>query len=232
MNYDRKYFEERTGTYAGYTFEQVYPYMRTMAECLVKSHNPKRVLDVGCAKGFLVEAFQDIGVDAIGVDISKYVARKRATDQLVLMDATNIGFKPETFDLIVSLELIEHLDNPETFIHETERILKPRGHLFITTPTLMGHKKDYDPTHKSVLPEKEWMNLFEGYTRLYDNEIEVRRAVAELYAKNSPSSLIGDVLNQVGLRQKAILLNELLIRPRYQYFFSFRKENENKAKHM
>ena len=45
---------------------------RATAEFIEKTIQPGRVLDAGCAKGFLVEALRDRGIEAFGVDISEY----------------------------------------------------------------------------------------------------------------------------------------------------------------
>ena len=44
----------------------------TIADQVVAEIKPRRVLDVGCAKGFLVEALRDRGVEAFGIDVSEY----------------------------------------------------------------------------------------------------------------------------------------------------------------
>src|SRR5437867_12330579 len=45
---------------------------RAMAESIDRTIKPKRVLDAGCAKGFLVESLRDRGIEAFGIDISEY----------------------------------------------------------------------------------------------------------------------------------------------------------------
>ncbi len=49
-------------------------------------------------------------------------------------DATRLSFVDESFDGIYSVEVIEHVANPEEFIREGLRVLKPGGTLFFTTP--------------------------------------------------------------------------------------------------
>ena len=166
--YFSKYYDDE------YTFEYHYPIMKAIANALVKICKPQKVLDIGCAKGFLVKAFQDIGVDAIGVDVSSYAIKHGISSNLILADATSLCFKSNTFDLVVSLHTIEHLHNPEKLIAEAKRVLKPGGYLFIVTPTPEGEKrrKVPDPTHVSVYSEKEWMKFFDGFERLSDKEKE------------------------------------------------------------
>ena len=52
--------------------------MEATAKALVRVLKPQsqKVLEIGCAKGFLVKAFQDMGIDAIGIDISSYAIKR------------------------------------------------------------------------------------------------------------------------------------------------------------
>jgi len=85
------------------------------ADGIMSRFRPRTVLDVGCAKGFMVEALRDRGVEAWGIDVSNYaisavaphvapyVAVASATDPL----PENF---PDRFDLVISLECLEHID--------------------------------------------------------------------------------------------------------------------------
>jgi len=54
-----------------------------------------------------------------------------------------------------------------------------------------------DPTHVTILSEKEWVRIFEdyGFVRLRDKERDVRQKIALYYASKQPSSTLGKVLN-------------------------------------
>lgn len=122
----------------------------------------KEALDVGCAYGFVVELLKELGYEAYGVDISKFaVAKERGA---ILGDAENLPFKRSSFDLITCFETIEHLRNPELFLEECHRILKPSGVLIVSTPvpgpssTLM-HLLTREPSrfHPSIRPVGQWL---------------------------------------------------------------------------
>ncbi len=51
-----------------------------IAESIVRSLNPRTVLDIGCAMGFLAEAFRQRGVQAYGIDISEYAINQIVKD--------------------------------------------------------------------------------------------------------------------------------------------------------
>jgi len=93
--------------------------------------NAKRLLDLGCGNGYAVNAWRSRGVQAVGVDISRYrlarwVAEHRDRRLLILADARNLPFRPETFDAVISSGMIEHIGvqehaNPYTVIAEADQ---------------------------------------------------------------------------------------------------------------
>ena len=54
--------------------------------------------------------------------------------QLVAADAEQLAFAPNSFDVILALEILEHLWNPHDFLDEAYRVLKANGHLIIEVP--------------------------------------------------------------------------------------------------
>jgi 2-polyprenyl-3-methyl-5-hydroxy-6-metoxy-1,4-benzoquinol methylase len=71
----------------------------------------KKVLDVGCAKGFLVEDLRSLGVDAFGIDISSYAISKAnlgVSSYLELVDVRNKlqDYKDKEFELLISMNFL------------------------------------------------------------------------------------------------------------------------------
>lgn len=114
---------------------------------IISRYPHKRILDVGCAgmpgetdilsgnwlHGFIVSQFPESEV--IGIDINKEAVEilKERGYNVELMDAENFNFEKK-FDVIVAAELIEHLNNPGTFMSSCARNLKDGGVLIISTP--------------------------------------------------------------------------------------------------
>jgi SAM-dependent methyltransferase len=117
----------------------------------------KRLLDLGCGNGYAVSAWRSFGVQAVGVDISRYrlarwVAEHRERRLLVLADARHLPFRPETFDAVISSGMIEHVGvmesaNPYTVsaeadqdesrarvVQELSRIVRARGISYLDFP--------------------------------------------------------------------------------------------------
>lgn len=84
-----------------------------------------RVLDVGCAKGFLVHDLRVLGIDAVGVDVSPYAiehAHPPARAFVSVADAAALPFEEASFDLVLSINTLHNLRLPEL-----ERALREIG---------------------------------------------------------------------------------------------------------
>jgi len=105
-----------------------------------EGHKP-RVLDVGCATGALLAALRDKGWDPQGVEISAAQASYGATHHGLPIFAGTLesaAFPAASFDLVHASHLIEHLNDPASFIDEAARVLEPGGILALTTPNADG----------------------------------------------------------------------------------------------
>lgn len=106
---------------------------------LLGSHDlrGKRLLDVGSGTGWFSEAAVARGASVVSLDIgTRLLARARARSGSVPVggDACALPFLPNTFDVVVSSECIEHTLDPLRALREMTRVLAPRGVLVVTTP--------------------------------------------------------------------------------------------------
>lgn len=98
-----------------------------------------KVLDVGCATGFFLEAAQEHGWDVYGVELSRYAARlaqKKFGGRVFNGTLEEAGFADNEFDLVALSDLLEHIPDPLHFLGEVWRILKPGGMAMIVTPNV------------------------------------------------------------------------------------------------
>ena len=102
--------------------------------------NTRKVLDIGCATGAMLEHLRGNGWQVTGVEISpcaQYAQKERNLDvRNIPLEENN--FPAKSFDAVLASHLIEHLNDPKTFLLEVHRILKDGGKLFITTPNISG----------------------------------------------------------------------------------------------
>jgi len=158
--YDANYYQTGCGPF---------PYNRTephwthffggIATRLIEVLKPRRVLDAGCALGFLVEAFWDRGVEAWGIDISPFAIENVRRDMRDYCRVGSISQDIEgTYDLITCIEVLEHMresdaqDAIRAMCNATDTIL------FSSTPT------DFkEPTHFNIRPLLYWMTSFQQH---------------------------------------------------------------------
>jgi 2-polyprenyl-3-methyl-5-hydroxy-6-metoxy-1,4-benzoquinol methylase len=103
-----------------------------------------KMLDVGCGLGHFCRYLRAKCVDAEiwGIDFSPWAIRhaKKLAEQIgakiqfVVGEALDLPFQDNFFDIVVAMEILEHLSEPEKFMEEAKRVLKPGGRIFFTTP--------------------------------------------------------------------------------------------------
>lgn len=114
----------------------------------------QRVADVGCGSQELRYGAEERGIEYEGFDI----------------EDGNFDFDPipaqaEAFDLLVSLALVEHLHNPDNFMREAMRVLKPGGFLYLSTPNWRYSSKTFynNPAHVQPYSDVSLLILMSTY---------------------------------------------------------------------
>jgi len=117
-------------------------YLRRKIEEKFSKISDVKILDVGCGGGLVAEPLARMGARVMGIDASEKniaVAKIHAEQSGLEIDykvsaveemSGNFG---GNFDVVLALEIIEHVDNPEAFIQDCAKLLKPGGLLFVAT---------------------------------------------------------------------------------------------------
>jgi 2-polyprenyl-3-methyl-5-hydroxy-6-metoxy-1,4-benzoquinol methylase len=99
------------------------------------------IFDLGCGYGNFMKMCTEKGYTCLGMEISRY-ALTRAIDKsigAILGDVqSSLPLKLNSVDVVVMLDVIEHLDKPSLALEEIKKVLKPKGLLYIATPNLMA----------------------------------------------------------------------------------------------
>jgi len=102
-----------------------------------------RTLDIGCGAKQYEKLFTKTS-EYIGIEIETDLQKKREIADY-FYDGKKIPFKDESFDSILSFQVLEHIFEPQDFLSEAKRVLKPGGHMLVTVPFMWDeHEKPYD----------------------------------------------------------------------------------------
>lgn len=100
-----------------------------------------RILDIGCGGGLLCEPMARLGAEVVGADASTTnieIARLHAAESGVKVDyraatAEELAAAGETFDVVLNMEVVEHVADVDFFIGECARMVRPDGVMFVAT---------------------------------------------------------------------------------------------------
>jgi ubiquinone/menaquinone biosynthesis C-methylase UbiE len=99
------------------------------------SFEGKTVLDIGCGFGAYGLATEKRGAKiSVGVDINREYIKRSALSFLVLADAHVLPFRDSCFDIVLMVEVLEHLSHEVEALKEARRVLKKGGLLLLTVP--------------------------------------------------------------------------------------------------
>lgn len=138
-----------------------------------------RVLDVGCAKGFMMHDMAELipGITVKGIDVSEYAianAIGSMRPHVQVADARQLPFEDRSFDVVISINTIHNLelDDCGQALQEIQRV--SRGQAFITVDAYRSEDEKrrmfaWNLTAKTILSVDEWTAFFKkvGYTGDY-----------------------------------------------------------------
>ena len=181
----RKFGEEffdgdRTHGYGGFNYQPRFwqPVIPTF-----KAHwgltSDSSVLDVGCAKGFMMHDFAELipGITVKGIDVSEYAVKNSIEDMrphVEVADAKSLPYEDKSFDYVISVTTIHNLERAELVqsLREIERVARLGS--FITVDAYRNDEEKermlaWNLTAKTVLHVDEWKELFKeaGYSGDY-----------------------------------------------------------------
>jgi SAM-dependent methyltransferase len=114
-------------------------YPHRLAEWLLKRvyQKPGRILDMGCGRGDFLAAFEELGFDVAGIEISPQAKELNMRFQVEQgdLELEKSKFPPGSFDYVFSKSVIEHMRNPIGLFTNAIEVLRPGGIAVIMTPS-------------------------------------------------------------------------------------------------
>ena len=180
LKFGREYFDgTREQGYGGYRYDGRWV---PIAEDIIRHFGLKagsRVLDVGCAKGFLVKDLMRVcpGLEAFGLDISEYAVMScepEVVGRLHVGNAVRLPFPDSSFDAVISINTIHNLERPDCVraLREIQRIAPGRGYIQVDAYRNEAERKlfeDWMLTAKTYGKPEDWQAILgeAGYTGDY-----------------------------------------------------------------
>ncbi len=170
MNHDRRYDQSyyidnhlgNLNSGFGFLFRWYYRYIARYIMAGPAGINDGKVLDVGCGVGALVREFNNIGFEAVGVDVNDAAIENSVYAKCSLVKTSaQLDFPDNNFDLVVSREVLEHIEKKEidSCIREWDRVCKGKM-VHIIAVEERGPSAVNDPMHVNVQKEEWWKNKF------------------------------------------------------------------------
>lgn len=130
--------------------QKAYNQLQTfLTDCKVTKPQEKKVLEVGFKNGLFIDESEKAGLITTGIEISKeYYENTKANFpdlDLILYDGGTFPVPDNSFDYVVSFQVLEHVKSIEHIFNECVRILKPGGMMYHICPNYQsfyeGHRK-------------------------------------------------------------------------------------------
>lgn len=130
-------------------FQDPYGYYQKTLNWLLQhtSLKEKKILDIGCGIGRFIAECAKYGADVEGIDpnhnlvelANRYYGVRVINDYFDSVEHSGL-LKKSSYDVIISLEIIEHVHKPYEFLRKVAELLKPGGYLVISTPNFLLFK--------------------------------------------------------------------------------------------
>lgn len=121
---------------------------------------PSKILDVGCGLGFLLSGIDDKH-EKFGLEVSAFACEHAKQYAEIYNDfIEDAQIADNSFDVVISHHVIEHVDKPEDFLNKIKKVLKPDGYLILSTPDFECVCAKLFKENYRMLFDKTHVNLF------------------------------------------------------------------------
>ena len=191
----------------------------------------KIVLDIGCGSGLGAKYWIDKGAKSVtGIDTDNNAIEEAKSwsrkARFMVIDAQAMPFPDNSFDTMVALEVIEHLEDANAFLIECQKILKTEGILICSTPNRQVVspllKKPRNPHHIKEFNPQEFSTLIDSH---FSNTKHYGQKILSLKDRIKPTLIaivdntITNIFGKNGLRDLLLKVGKpILAQPHYPQF--------------
>jgi ubiquinone/menaquinone biosynthesis C-methylase UbiE len=172
QKFSKEYFDgKRAHGYGGYYYNP--KFFKKIVKTMIKHYklnNKSKILDIGCAKGFMMYEFKKELPDAEikGIDISKYCKKnaiKIVKKHITIGSCESLPYPDKYFDFVVSISTIHNVTNTGIIksLKEIVRVSKKKSFIRVKAYKNLKEKKKIDEWNivaKSNLSEDNWLKFF------------------------------------------------------------------------
>jgi len=171
--FDKEFFDgDRANGYGGYTYDGRWKDVVNRLEGIYSINSESSVLDIGCAKGFLLYDLQNMipGIKVAGLDISEYAinqADKKVQTDMIKGSADKLPYPDNFFDVVLSINTIHNLpkERCKKAIEEMIRVSKNKEKMFIQVDAYRNDEEKqameaWNLTGLTIMHVDEWISLF------------------------------------------------------------------------
>ena len=219
----RQYFHELAKTSEKYFIPYVQQYRQVS-----KGMN---VLEIGCGDGGNLLPFSRMNCNVVGIDLSEerirdarmFFEENEAKGRFIASDIFQIEELQQQFDIIVCHDVIEHINDKESFLRKCKQLLKQGGGIFISFPAWQmpfgGHQQICRSRFLSHLPFFHLLPTawYKGILRAWKEDEECVRELLNIRQTKCPIELFERTIRKEGF--KAIDRTLYFINPHYEVKF-------------
>lgn len=149
--FSEKYYKENS-KYSNFLDHQDKGDFKKYVEKIASLSNKKsKFLDVGCGTGIALELLKN-KIIGYGVEVSNTSIKKCKEKNLncEFYNGKKLPFGNQEFDIVGSFNVLEHTDDPPSFLNEQNRVLKQSGYLIIVCPNFLSITNNYHQHTKGL----------------------------------------------------------------------------------
>lgn len=102
--------------------------------------NGQKVLDLGAGHGAFTKRLYDMGFDVHACDLFPEIFHFKEIECKKVDVTGTFPYEDNTFDMVISIEVSEHILDHENYFREANRVLKPGGSFYVSTPNILSMK--------------------------------------------------------------------------------------------